>query len=372
MINIAGIAIALIFIGFIVSHKPLLRGDVFLALINLLLILFLTIDLLLQRQVNAALVIAYQIVAFVLFPTFFVYGLSLLGDSLRFAWILFVPAVLLVAFMSADFLIIHGGSADYAEYIYRYPTVIYHVFFKTQLILSVAGFIWFLRRLRTYREKLRESFSSLTVVELNWLRLVSLVFLISAVVSLIAFVIYNFNHDWIPLELINQIINSFMVATIFYMSFHGIRLYTLRAFLQSQPTLKAEERESAPPRVAPTPVLEDIQVRLRQLMIDEKLYLEPNLQLPQVASRLNVSTNLLSQAINQLEKKNFYELVNQYRIEHFKGLLQNPANSHFSILALGLDSGFNSKASMNRVFKEFTGLTPSQFQKMENQASNPR
>lgn len=371
MINIAGIAIALIFIGFIVSHKPLLRGDVFLAVINVLLIFFLTIDLLLQRQVNAVLVIAYQTVAFLLFPAFFLYGLSILGDSLRMLWILFVPAGLLVAFMLTDFLAIHGGSAEYAEYIYRYPTAIYHVFFKTQLVLSIAGLIWFLRRLRRYHEQLRDSFSSLTVVELKWLRLVSLVFLVSAVVSLIVFVIYNFNHEWIPLELINQIINSFMVATIFYMSFHGIRLYTLRAFLQSQPTLKSEERESAPARVAPTPVLEDIQVRLRRLMIEEKLYLEPQLQLPQVASRLNVSTNLLSQTINQLEKKNFYELVNHYRIDHFKTLLQNPARSHLSILALGLESGFNSKASMNRVFKEFTGQTPSQFQKMENEGSTP-
>jgi AraC-like DNA-binding protein len=45
-------------------------------------------------------------------------------------------------------------------------------------------------------------------------------------------------------------------------------------------------------------------------------------------------------------------------------LLTDSGQTQFTILSLGFESGFNSKASLNRVFKEQTGLSPSEYQKL--------
>lgn len=365
MINVAGIAVASIFILFIASHRPFTKTDGYLVTINVLLASFLAVDILILDRLTAELVIASQIIPFLLFPFFFLYGMGMLQLTPQYPVVFFIPTVSLLCYMSIDFYILHGGSDVYAEEIYRFPSVVYHVFYKSQMVFTLAGQVWFYNKVRVYQTSIRDQFSSLEAIELRWLKNVSVVFLFSVALSLVAFLIYNFNANWINIELINKIINGFMVLVIFYMSYHGIRLYILRGHSPARiaaPDAEKVEKKYSKSTVAES-TLRDIHDRLTRLLQHEKIYLEPQLQLNAVAEKLDVSTHLLSQAINTIEMKTFYDLVNRYRIDHFKTLLSDPAKSHFSILALGLDSGFNSKASMNRVFKEQTGLSPSAFQK---------
>ena len=70
---------------------------------------------------------------------------------------------------------------------------------------------------------------------------------------------------------------------------------------------------------------------------------------------------LLSQVINVGARRNFNDFVNEYRVDEFKRQVRNPANAHLSFLGLALDCGFNSKATFNRAFKKFTGLSPKEF-----------
>lgn len=105
----------------------------------------------------------------------------------------------------------------------------------------------------------------------------------------------------------------------------------------------------------------ELLIRLEGLMSEEKLYLDPELTLPQLADRMSVTPHQLSQALNQHGKETFFDFVNRQRVEHFKRMAVDPANAHLSILALAFDSGFHSKASFNAVFKKMTGTTPSAF-----------
>lgn len=110
--------------------------------------------------------------------------------------------------------------------------------------------------------------------------------------------------------------------------------------------------------------------RLEKLFEVEQIYLQADLTLQQLADQLNTSSHQISQLLNQFKEKNFFDFVNGYRVTHFKQALANPANAHLSILAIALDSGFNSKATFNEVFKKMTGQTPSAFRKnLPSQAS---
>jgi AraC-like DNA-binding protein len=59
--------------------------------------------------------------------------------------------------------------------------------------------------------------------------------------------------------------------------------------------------------------------------------------------------------------KNFYQFVNEYRVEAVKKMLANPRRKNISIEAIGFDCGFNSKSTFFSVFKSITGMTPAQF-----------
>jgi AraC-like DNA-binding protein len=65
--------------------------------------------------------------------------------------------------------------------------------------------------------------------------------------------------------------------------------------------------------------------------------------------------------INEHFKLNFFDFVNQYRVEAFKERIVNPKYGNFSLLGVAFECGFNSKSAFNRIFKKSTGLTPSQY-----------
>jgi AraC-like DNA-binding protein len=105
----------------------------------------------------------------------------------------------------------------------------------------------------------------------------------------------------------------------------------------------------------------ELNEKLILYMEAEKPYLNPELSLPDLAEKMNITRNQLSNIINQNHQMNFYEFINQYRITEVKGLMADSANKHFKLISLAYDAGFNSKASFNRVFKQMTEMTPSQY-----------
>ena len=111
--------------------------------------------------------------------------------------------------------------------------------------------------------------------------------------------------------------------------------------------------------------MDELTARIIVLMEVEKLYQETELTLQDLADKLQSPTHQVSQAINEGMKKNFYDLVNSYRVAEAKRLLLEPGNRNYTILSVGFEAGFNSKTTFNTVFKKFTGLTPTEFRQKE-------
>lgn len=101
--------------------------------------------------------------------------------------------------------------------------------------------------------------------------------------------------------------------------------------------------------------------KVNDLMENEKPWLDCELTLGGMAEMLGLVEFELTQILNQKMKTNFYSLVNNYRVETVKEKLKDPENRQFTILAAAYESGFNSKSTFYRIFKEHTGQTPKQF-----------
>ena len=91
------------------------------------------------------------------------------------------------------------------------------------------------------------------------------------------------------------------------------------------------------------------------------VFKENELRLADLAAYLDVSYHQLSQVINEHYGVNFFELINSYRVEYVKRLLADPNYSHYTIIQIAFEAGFNNKASFNRYFKKEIGMTPSAF-----------
>lgn len=102
---------------------------------------------------------------------------------------------------------------------------------------------------------------------------------------------------------------------------------------------------------------------IETLLNEEKLYTAPKLTIDFLANKIDVNAAKLSTIIKLYSDKNFNDYINDFRIELAKDLLTDEAYQEYTITAIGLESGFNSKSAFFSCFKDQTGFTPYAFKK---------
>ncbi len=244
-------------------------------------------------------------------------------------------------------------------------------------VVYVALSLWLLKK---YRRTLQEQFSAVERINLAWLR----------------YLIYAIGFTWVFVLIGNdQLIFGCTVVFVFFLGYFGIKQVGI--FIQqnpeeigleaivpqknsvlSEPALITHSSNHStvfpetPQRVKylssslSEEAAREIQKSLTKAINEDRLFVNPEINLTELAHALHVHPHNLSQVINTFEGKNFYDYINHKRIEEFKRIVALPENQRFTLLALALDCGFNSKTSFNRNFKNATGLSPSEYLKQTN------
>lgn len=99
-----------------------------------------------------------------------------------------------------------------------------------------------------------------------------------------------------------------------------------------------------------------------EFMDKESPYLDTDITQAGLAKKLSLSTHHLSEVLTFCFEKNFYNFINIYRVNKAQELLKNRDYKNYKMESIGYESGFKSKTSFNRVFKNITGITPSDYQ----------
>jgi adenylate cyclase len=102
-------------------------------------------------------------------------------------------------------------------------------------------------------------------------------------------------------------------------------------------------------------------LELEKLMEKQKPWTNPTLNLSDLAELINISSNLLSQLLNEFIGMNFYDYVNTYRLNYFIELIDKSFYKNFTLLSVAYECGFNSKTTFNAFFKKVKGITPSEY-----------
>lgn len=311
-------------------------------------------------------------------PLHYLYTQHLLHRSRRFErteLIHFIPfalyeALLIVVIISGSIDLSVPATADAAAT----PPLLR--FYSLSVITLGLGYLSAsLRLILRYGGRVKEVVSSVGPLQLSWLRNITLAGI--AAVSLFAI------EEALLIggrNLTNFILSSVGFAVYVYgMGYLGLLKSEVLADATVERAMQTvEELESLESADANATVkyersglsdeaAERYLASLKRLMEEQRIYRNSGLTLSELSDQLGVSPHNLSEVINKKLGRNFYDLVNGYRLEEVKRDLTDPAKAHLKILSIAFDAGFNSKATFNTFFKEQTGTTPSEFRRTRQQ-----
>ena len=258
----------------------------------------------------------------------------------------FVPALAMYLYLIPFFVL----PADQKVAVYRNQGAGYELYMLIKwYVIVLSGIfyvVWSLILLRKHRNNIRDQFSDLEKVNLQWLRI--LTFGLGGIWVLVIF----FRSDFLTL--------AGVVIFVFLIGFFGVRQAVV--FTPGHAPVDSDGQKKKYPKSGLTDeAAGKLHEALLRLMTEEALYKKSDLSIDDLSSKLAVHPNYLSQIINQKQKKNFYDFVNTYRFEEFKRLIALQKNQQYTLLSLAYDCGFSSKSSFNRYFKKATGQTPSEY-----------
>lgn len=296
-------------------------------------------------------------------PMLYLYILYSLRPNHEFNWkvyIHFVPALLswlllteFIFFYSAEeqLMVIRGQVDSYAAF--------FSISIIAIIISGIAYPIYSYFLLNKHQNLISTNFSYEELINLNWLKYciwgIGFIYLVVAFLKTL--------NSWAGFDIgfnTDMIVYSLVILFIFFLGYFGIKHQDIfsgknNADGLAEPNSTAEYKNSGLKKKDAVLYHQELLV----LMDEKKPFLEPKLTLSILADELDLTVNHLSQVINQYEEKNFFDFINSYRVEEFKKRALDPVNHNYSILAIALDSGFNSKSSFNQVFKKLSGKTPS-------------
>lgn len=222
-----------------------------------------------------------------------------------------------------------------------------------QIVYSTLAIVMFSYSIATY-VKFRKEFKHCQNLQ-NWLRSISFCFLLFTV-TWIVYDIFGYLDFATPQN--DYFITLFMIVFIVLTSlFAHVYPQANKEKSLTQILTKSKKYETSG---LPQSVSLEYKEKLLCLMHVEKLYLNGELQLSELAKSLGASRHHTSQVINEHFEMGFYDFINKFRVEEAKKLLAQNQNEN-KIIEIAYKSGFNNKVSFYKAFKKFIGITPSEY-----------
>ncbi len=328
-------------------------------------------------------------------PVIFFYVQCLLNPSFRFGkkgWLHLLPGIIYLVYSVVIFItdkiilrqyyfLADGTDRDFDAW-YQYSGFVSMVWY----------FFLSLRYYQLYKKLMMQVISYADVVLFRWVKNFLMAFLIMLLIRLV-FYVSSFIPAFSKLDYVGPWWEYFSFAIIFYyiaitgysnaietkvpfkLNLLGYRPSLLlqspagtikeNRFIEEAEIVEFETKQPAVNRDEEA-LLVEWKPKILQFIRQGKAYEDPELSLTQVAKQLKTNPSIISKVINRGFQLNFNDFINYYRIDAVKEKLQTGEQKTQTLLGIAFDCGFNSKATFNRAFKKFTGVSPKEWLEKEN------
>ena len=301
-------------------------------------------------------------------PLMYLYTLSItgsMGKQISRYVPHFLPFTVFILYMIIRHRIIEwDGTMDLSPFqdnttLFSYSNVV-----KLFLVLILVYIYRSIYIVRQYKQRLKYYFSDVEKIRLIWLSF----FLAGASVFVVLLIILLLRIKDLRVNYVNSghvlVILIVYLATIYISTFLTIRYPEIFSRSENSDLPEAGDRA---PKYEKLRLDDDIRLQymeeLMQYMKVHKPYLRDSLTLRELADLVKIPHHHLSIIINTGLNQNFYMFINTYRVDEARKMLVDPQYRDVNILNIAFNSGFNSKTTFNTVFKQVTGMTPTEFRK---------
>ena len=259
----------------------------------------------------------------------------------------------------------YAARNDFWQQVHR--PVTYRLEFMGTWLSLMVYLVLSLRLLRQYSRWLEDNFSELSRLRLRWLRWLLVLLAVVSGQWLVELVLREFWNVYYRYDYSTELLG--VVA--FVIGIVGLRqadMQAVRFVPEAEPSGAAPARFAAlvlPPAPAagaaalpppgPDPLVME---RIRAALVDDRLYQNPTLTLAELSAHTGLPPRLISATVNAGFGRSFNDLVNGYRVAEVQRRLAAPDARRLTLLGIAFESGFNSKTTFNRIFKQLTGVAP--------------
>ena len=227
------------------------------------------------------------------------------------------------------------------------------VVMKIVFALQVVWVLWMgYRRLKVYVRLVEANYAD---TEQRSLKSIRALLYILAIISLVSFAANLIGResfrDSIALLAIPSVLFSMLI---FMLGYIGNR--EVVSVLEMRRDMEEDEQEPAELSVAK---FESLKEKILTMVDEEKLYLQPNLKINDLARRIGTNRNYIYNAINIGMGMSFSDFINRRRIDYAIRLLQ--ANKDKGIPDVYEECGFSSLSAFYRNFKSYKGCSPADY-----------
>ncbi len=278
-------------------------------------------------------------------PLFYFFIRSRVQPSFRLQKKHLIHAVLpLMQFLF--YLSIGFRSMEFKSYMWRNWVGPYIQFIEEGLLL-ILGVAYLYASYRLLTKEVPEALWKKPVYK--WLKRFTLslgfLFLLSEIYEITDWILYGF-YEY-------NLFNTPWMAFPLKLTYAGISLIIgYNAFIHQHQALIIPKATS-PPKSS-------LKSKIEELFEVKKVHLDPELNLESFSKMLGIPKNTVSSTLSQ-QGETFRGILNRYRVKEFVQYIEQGKHDQYTLLSLAMESGFNSKASFNRVFKSLKGVSPSTY-----------
>jgi len=376
--------------GFLLTLFLILKKD---RMINLPLIFFVfltSVELLFQYVYASKLIFSYPHLLYISEPfsmlggvLIYFYSRNILSGVFVFRktdLLFFIPFVLYVLYyvpsynQSAedkifDIIAFYNSGISWSENLLEWIA---------EVIVTMPFLIFSVRLLNRYHKKIKDNFSDISKISYTVVRNIIIASAAMYFIEILT-IILSFSNIQIANSL-NSFLYIFIIGIVYILGYDAlvrkkdevikfvyvqeIQKQEISVSATATNTNEIEIRQKYEKNGLSETKISDISTKISACISKEKPYKNPELRLNDLAQLIGEHPNNVSQVLNDVFKKNFYDFINFYRIEDAKVFLKSPDFKNFTITAIGFEVGFNSKTAFYSAFKKFADTTPAQFQKL--------
>lgn len=305
---------------------------------------------------------SFPFITFTYGPLLYLYVKFMTNPSGKFNWLAILHFIPFIAFFTISVIFRSEPLVRDLRSFFKPDRlislrIVYSVcFFLSITIYSIMAFI----EIKRHQNNLKNlvSFTS-QIITLNWLKILSISFYVS---YFALFILGGLNliGNFIPFDPYFVIFGFITVFSVAY-SFYGIKQPVIFGEVVRENGEEKKDVEKYQRSGLKDNQAEEYLNELIHFMNSEKPYLDRDLTIHDLSGMTGISRHHITQVLNENYRRNFFTFINEYRVQEVISRFKDPKFNHYTILAIALDAGFNSKTTFNTIFKSQTGKTPSAY-----------